>query len=764
MNQPPAAAGMKYSKMSRSMGFGSARGQGGGELLFHAILGSGEDEDTPIELRQDFNPVALYLPSATLDSNGRIQVPLKLPDSVTRYRVLVVAGWGENHFGRGESAITASLPLMVRPSPPRFLNFGDRCELAVVVQNSADVQVEAAVAIDLANLESLDGMGRRVTVPAGDRAEVRFPIKTISPGTARLQVAAVSESGQDSTRLEFPVWTPATTEDTAVYGEIDEGAVRQAIEPPQDVHPRYGGLDITTSSTALASLTDALLYLVKYPYECSEQLASRIMAVATPGDVLDEFNVPDLPKPKRLKMAVRQDIEILCRMQNDDGGFPFWRKGDKSWPFLSAYIPHVLSLANERGFEVPKEVLRNSKVYLRKMKRKPAAWYCRESRWALEAYALHVRTLIGGVDQNAAREFLEQVPVDRLPLEAAAWLLSSFLQTDKGQETVDKIIRHFDNRATQTAATAHFATSYADGDHVLLHSDRRADAIVLESLIVARPDHPLIPKLARGLQAHRTKGRWANTQENAFVLMALRRYFDTYESQTPDFVARCWLGSQFTAEHSFVGRTTDRSHVHVPMELLKQDGSNTDLTSANVTVAKDGPGRLYYRIGMKYVPSSLQLEADNSGFTVSREYEAIDSPDDVEKLSDGSWRIKAGARVRVRVELVATSRRYHVALVDPMPAGLEAVNPALAVSPNLDEVLVRPTGNNWFNRPWFDHQNLRDDRAEVFCSLLWEGSYKYEYIARATALGRFVTPPPKAEEMYHPETFGRGKTDVVVIE
>jgi uncharacterized protein YfaS (alpha-2-macroglobulin family) len=28
----------------------------------------------------------------------------------------------------------------------------------------------------------------------------------------------------------------------------------------------------------------------------------------------------------------------------------------------------------------------------------------------------------------------------------------------------------------------------------------------------------------------------------------------------------------------------------------------------------------------------------------------------------------------------------------------------------------------------------------------------------------FVVPPPKAEEMYHPETFGRGGTDRVVVE
>jgi uncharacterized protein YfaS (alpha-2-macroglobulin family) len=37
-------------------------------------------------------------------------------------------------------------------------------------------------------------------------------------------------------------------------------------------------------------------------------------------------------------------------------------------------------------------------------------------------------------------------------------------------------------------------------------------------------------------------------------------------------------------------------------------------------------------------------------------------------------------------------------------------------------------------------------------------------LARATTPGLFVVPPTKAEEMYHPETFGRGAGDKVVVE
>jgi hypothetical protein len=83
---------------------------------------------------------------------------------------------------------------------------------------------------------------------------------------------------------------------------------------------------------------------------------------------------------------------------------------------------------------------------------------------------------------------------------------------------------------------------------------------------------------------------------------------------------------------------------------------------------------------MTYAPASLQLAPVDHGFVVERSYEAVDNAKDVTHAADGSWHVKAGARVRVRLKMVNDNRRYHVALVDPMPAGFEAMNPALAVT------------------------------------------------------------------------------------
>jgi uncharacterized protein YfaS (alpha-2-macroglobulin family) len=296
---------------------------------------------------------------------------------------------------------------------------------------------------------------------------------------------------------------------------------------------------------------------------------------------------------------------------------------------------------------------------------------------------------------------------------------------------------------------------------VLLASDRRADGILLEALIGDSPKSDLVPKLVAGLLAHRKAGRWASTQENAFVLLALDRYFATYEKATPDFVARAWLGDRYAGQHAFKGRSDERHEIRVPMGALAEVGSG------DVVLSKDGPGRLYYRVGMTYAPADLRPPPVDQGFTVSRVYEAVDAPGDVRRDPDGTWRVRAGTKVRVRLTMVAPARRYHVALVDPLPAGLEVMSPALAVTgPIPDDPRAKPAAGEpwWWRRPWYEHQNLRDERVEAFASLLWEGVYDYSYVARATTPGTFVAGPPKAEEMYSPETFGRGAGDRVVVE
>ena len=104
------------------------------------------------------------------------------------------------------------------------------------------------------------------------------------------------------------------------------------------------------------------------------------------------------------------------------------------------------------------------------------------------------------------------------------------------------------------------------------------------------------------------------------ILLALRHYYDIFESTTPDFVARIWIGDRFAGEHTYHGHTTERATVTVPT------GQVVSAPGADVTLQNDGTGRLFYRIGLQTAPKSLDLTPVDRGFVVARSYQAVDDP------------------------------------------------------------------------------------------------------------------------------------------
>src|SRR5690606_15569214 len=85
------------------------------------------------ELRKDFRVLAFWLGSVVTDANGQASVDVKLPESLTTYRIMAVAGDRDSRFGSGDAEVRTNKPLTLRPTFPRFLAVGDRAFFGAVV-------------------------------------------------------------------------------------------------------------------------------------------------------------------------------------------------------------------------------------------------------------------------------------------------------------------------------------------------------------------------------------------------------------------------------------------------------------------------------------------------------------------------------------------------------------------------------------------------------------------------------------------------------
>ncbi|MBI2810915.1 MAG: hypothetical protein HYX67_08820 [Candidatus Melainabacteria bacterium] len=773
-----------------------------------------------VKLRSDLNPLAYYNPAILTGSDGTANVTFNLPGNLTKYKVMAVAAKGSGQFGSGSSIFTASLPLMVRPSLPRFLNFKDQCELPFVVQNTTDKPVSAELVMRASNLgdpnlnpsdktgsnsnaDAKDGSavpepymaGRSFEIPANDRVEIRLPVAVNSSGTADIQVATFAGASSDASELSIPLQSPVTSESFATYGQLDEGSVAQKIAVPTNVINQVGGLEITTSSTAMQQLFDAGEYLQSYPFACSEQLSSQLLGLGALGDLTSQFKTAVNDVKANELVSLQKIVVELCKRQQADGGFGLWVKDEKEkYPFVSIQCARALFECSKRQIPVPQHVLDLCKTYLKTIESRIPKEYLGAERISLVAYALNVRFQMNDSDSAKAKKLLsdsvaaysakssktpktgaenrinlslQELLPRAMSMESMAWLLPVlYLDSKNNAKEIDAVQNILSASIDETSSTASINDNpYGDLSYLMYYSPSRLNAIVLESLISSQPKNDVIPKMVKGLLQQRRNGRWLSTQENACSLLALSKYFSVYEKDVPDFVAQFWLGEKISFEEKFVGRNLDSNEMKIPMEYLQ-----THMQDELLTLAKQGAGRLYYRVGMKCASKDLKMPATSRGFTVERTYVPVDSASDVTRDAAGTLHVKSGATVKVVVKITTPGMRYHVAMVDPFPAGFEALNPdTVGTRPVSEETSgdVAPDSEEvdriiW-TRTWFDHQNFRDNQAEAFTTLLYNGQVEYTYFVRATTPGTFIVPPCKVEEMYAPETFGRTGTEVVVI-
>lgn len=744
---------------------GASEGGGGG------MAGDG--------MRSDFRVLAFWIGSVTTGADGRATVTVKLPESLTTYRIMAVAGDRESRFGSGDAEVRTNKPLTLKPTYPRFLAVGDRAFFGAVVGSQLKTAGEAVVtmkSLDPAVLELTGAAEQKVTIAPGGSLEVRFQAAGRSVGRARVQMTVKIGDETDAFEDVIPVEVLASPETVAAYGEAagTTSAATETLTVPAGVVPGFGGLHVEIASTALVGLGEGARYLVEYPYGCAEQKGSRALALLLAADLGDAFTLPGMDTAK-MRPAVQQTLNELERFQCGSGGFAYW-PGSCSFtsPYLTAYLLHVFRVAADLKYDVDRGMRERAYDYMARQLAAPPptneGWWPSYTAWQTFA----VKVLVEGgrnQDSNLTRLFGYR---ERMPVFALAYLHDALLA--KGESSgarVDDLRRRMSNAILPEAGASHVEEL---SDPYLLwfwNSNVRSTAIVLDTLVRAVPADDQIQAaplraMVRWLMTVRKDGRWGNTQENAHAMQALVSYYRKFEPTAPDFRAIVRLGEQELAREEFKGRTTTSEATEVPMADVLAGGPAG--SARPLTFTREGSGTLYYTTRLRYAVDTLFHEGLDSGFRIERRYEPF-----VETgTRPAATNYQAGDLVRVTLTFRLTKERRFVAVTDPLPAGFEAVESWFATTAGDLRAAQDQQGSerggeemadwaSWWRAGGFDHVERHDDRIQLFATRLSEGVHTFSYIARATTAGTFRTAPARAEEMYTPEVFGRTATTTIEI-
>jgi alpha-2-macroglobulin len=731
---------------------GSAEGGGGGEA-----------ESGVSEIRKDFRVLAFWLGSVVTDSKGTASVDVRLPESLTTYRIMAVAGDKASRFGAGDSEIRINKPVVLKAAFPRFMTRGDHAFFGSVVTSQLKQPGSAIVTMRSLDPDVLQIAGdarRIVDIAAGGSTEVRFDVVAKAIGRARVQTTVRIGSESDAFEDSIPIEVAVSPESMATYGEAAPSS-KQPFAMPTGIVPGFGGLHLEVSSTALVGLGEGARYVVEYPFGCVEQRASRAFVMAVASDLGDTFHLPGVDA-KDLRPRVQAALRELEKFQCPSGGFALWPGACQTQsPYLTSYVLHVYQTAASLKYDADKTVLARGYDYLEHAmaREQPVneGWWPAYTAW--ESFA--VKVLVEGSrnqDSNINRLYAY---LDRMPVFALAYLRDAMLAKGESGARPTELQRRMANAMLPEAGSIHVEEL---ADPYLLYfwnSNVRSTAIALNTLTNAGEPQGMVSGLVRWLLAARQNGRWGNTQENATAMQALVAYYRKYESVTPNFTATIKLGTQDLLRETFKGRSTVAATKEVPMAQLARTPPAGDLT-----VTRDGEGTAFYTMRLTYAPDAALLQSLDNGFRVGREYAPLRDG----RAGTPGTSFSAGELVRVTLSLDLPKERRFVAVTDPLPAGFEPVESWFATTardvaraPDDAGDDDEPSWMDVWRRGTFDHVERHDDRVLVFATRLSEGHHEFSYVVRATTAGVFQVAPARVEMMYEPEVSGRTSTETVEI-
>lgn len=715
----------------------------------------------PETVREQFLDTAYWEAQLVTDANGNAEASLTLPDNLTTWVITAQAVTAdETLVGEQTGELVATLPLLVRPTLPRFFVVGDEATLRAVIVNNSDQGIETRVTFEGQGLTLQDdgAASQTLSIPAGGNVVVRFPVQVNDGESASVTIRAEGGGLSDAVQQTLPVFHLTAPEVVATSGVLreGEGAAVENVTLPEGTDATQGELTLELAPS-LAGATEATLdWLERYPFDSVEAVVSRFLPNVATARALEElgFARPDIEGAVREE--VLSGIQKLMAFQNDDGGWGWWA-GDESQTWLTAYAMLGLHEARDTGYEVPDDRIARARRFLDRWLSRTAE--LQDDRTLdTRAFVLYVLSETGEGDVGRTVELFDRHSL--LNTDGRAFLLMA-LDNVGGQESrVQTLAAELTANAILSATGAHWEEE--SPDPWALDSSIRSTALALRALVRVQPEHLLLPQTVSWLMTARQNGYWETTQQSAWSILALTDFMLASGELEADFDYEVALNSTIIATER-----ASRENLTVPVtvtvgmaNLLADEANQLIITRVEPTGGQTGEGRLYYSAWLRYYLPLETLPARAEGISVARRYEAVDAAT-LESSGAVVTEAEVGDLVQVRVTVNAPNDLYFFTLEDPIPAGFEAVDPSLLTGPSGAEGPQQSRTDEGAENPfWFDAWSqsvIRDEKVVLFSDVLPRGTYEYTYLLRATVPGEYSVLPTVGYQQYQPEVFGRSE-------
>lgn len=743
--------------VSSQLSLRDTRNESFGQLAYEELPGGGvAEEETPalldrVTVRRDFRPVPYYNPALTIGPDGKAKVRVQLPDTLTNFKIRAKVVSGNERFGFAAGHLEVRLPVIVQPALPRFVRPGDRFDAVAIARVVEGPGGPGRLEIEGEGVQLGGETARDISLSPDAPVRAAFSASVPTPAYRedgsweydqvkfRVGVERVADHAADAFEVLLPIRADRSSVKRELLSNLTAG---QPVEIPAVQEPaRPGTLQrsfLISDQPALVELDAGLSFLLDYPYGCTEQQLSRARAFLALRKLRTLLHHSE--SDEQLRKSVEEVLRWIPSVVDENGLVAYW-PGSTGYVSLTAWTLDFLVEASRAGFTVDRGLVDRLAQTLERALRSDYTHFIDGEAYLERTLSLAALARAGRFNEAYAYELARRAQY--LGLEGQAQVLLAFsravganrpaMLTGLVEGLWNGVILRL-HQGREIYGGLQWRNASVNG--LILPSETRVLSELTRALALFDRDNGHFPALVDAIVALGNGDGWGNTNSNAAAILTLSELLSSEPSGSPVQSVRLRTGRheetlRVGAETPVVYRTTS-----------EPEGARVEVTSQGTT------GRLVVRTETRYIPAldGSLVAAESSGFVVSRELHRVlqeGRPPERLPLSEPGkdFEFSVGQVLEEHVQIVNPKARNYVAVIVPIAAGVEVLNPHLATAPPeavpRGRITLGPT-----------YAAYLDDRVAFYYNSLPEGTFDFYFRTRAGTPGDFIQPAARAEMMY----------------
>ena len=741
--------------------------------------------------RTNFAETAFFEPQLAV-KNGKASFSFTVPEQLTGWRIRTQIVTADLKTGLLSNETVTQKDLMVRVEMPRFFREGDEGTIKAVVHNETEKEMFGTLALSVTE----DGKSIEPSLAMKD-LEPAFSVKPhslqafswsikVPREISFYKVKAIARSNElaDSEERELPILPSRQrlieTKIVALNGDITKIITLKAFDK-DDPTRQNESMVLQVDPQLALTILNSIPFLVKYPFECVEQLLNRYVPLAIVNEVYKKYpniakavaKIPrrdsitpewdrtdprrmislletpweeqskgihtvwpiiDMLNPETVKREKQDALGKLIGSQLSNGAFS-WFPGGREDTYMTLYVLAGFAEAKRYGVEIPENTVRKALGYVnneipRHLKPEPG-------EVQLLLYAAYVVTSYpkdfpeAQLGYKFAQAWIDYADKhsDAMTPYGKALAAYTYMRLGNKLKANSYLDRAMDGAREDEIAGVYFTP---EKNSWLWYNDTvETHAFLLRTLQTLRPADSRIPGMVQWLIFNRKGNEWKSTKASSAAVFTLLDFMKQKGAlDRPD---------QFTIAWGDVKETVQVQPDDWLSKPFRWTKTGADITSAynKPQIEKKGPGFAFASLTWTYSTDQIPEASEEGLLNIERTfYLRVKEADayHLKPLKSGDT-VNVGDQIEVQLKINTRSQFEYMHLKDLKGAGFEA-----------EELL---SGWKWDQLPRYEEP--RDSLTNFFISWLPHGEYILRYRIRPTTPGKYRIGAAILQSMYAPE-------------